>query len=65
MSEQAWINCKREMPSPSERVEVLYLDGVIANAKRANDSSYLFIMDDGLYRYVDPVFWRPIAKATT
>jgi hypothetical protein len=48
------------LPEGGRPVEVLYADGVVA---RAQFAGRLPILEDGTYRYVDPVFWRPLPAA--
>lgn len=52
----AWVPVGRQLPPAGETVEVLYADGVVAQAAFAGR---LPIMTDGGYRYVEPAFWRP------
>lgn len=50
-----WISIDRERPPSNVPVEVLFADGVVCTCAFAG---FLPIMKNGMYRYVDPKFWR-------
>lgn len=57
----AWVPVSRVMPPTGEAVEVLYFDGYVMTCRRSGQMFFL-APDFGTYRYVDPMFWRPIEK---
>lgn len=54
-----WVPHARCQPPPVP-VRVLYADGVVAIATHAGGSIYL--VANGMRRYVDPLFWQPLPE---
>lgn len=52
-----WVPIARCKPPEREQVECLFADGVVYVV---TFSGSVALMDNGMRRYVDPVFWRPV-----